>query len=211
MTRSDLRLKTSASSDSLCSGTSDASTASTATDVSMLSTARDFHQDVLVVLLEWHWESRPHDYHLTSHSWLEMQLADGAVWRLEFSSDRGFSETIQRAPSSLESVYDRRVTADFKETMTAASLRRACYYAACHQRYSTVHFNCHHWALTVWNQLVSERSQHRTYPDQWKAALASRLGLSTFLEPACGQKTGTDGAVRPNLRTGFAQLLPSIV
>jgi hypothetical protein len=205
-----LRLKTCASSESLFSRDSDASTTSTASDVSSVSSTADPSRDASVVLLEWHCESRPQDYHLTSHSWLEMQLSDGTVWRLEFSNDRGFSEKIQCAPSSVDSVYNRRVTADFQVTVTATSFRQICYRAACRKRYSTVHFNCHHWALAVWNQVVRERSQHSTYPDQWKAAVASHVGLATFLEPACGQVTGADGKVRPNLATRLSQWLPSV-
>lgn len=148
-----------------------------------------------VVRLEWHKMYRSEN-RLTSHSWLQMFLSDGTSSTLEFLCDPGFSfrETSTSAAEDSITLYSGLVALDFVEPLTVKALRAICH-AKAGTRYSTLKFNCHHWALEVWNSVVPSSMRQSTYPDKWKAILARYVGLSKLLDPKYDEDSGASGGL----------------
>lgn len=146
-----------------------------------------------VVRLEWRSRPRPQDFGLTSHSSLQMFLSDGSSSTLEFLAHRGFKETRLVAPDD-SALYNGCVVLEFPEPISVQEVRRICC-AKGAVPYSTMGFNCHHWALAVWNSVVPSSLQQCSYPDKWKSNLASSLGLSKMLDPMHGEDSGASGGL----------------
>merc|ERR1719469_1113051 len=146
-----------------------------------------------VAQLEWHCQSRAADLYITSHSWLQVRLSNGASSSLEFSGG-GFVERMVWRQGDAGTLYGGRHVASFEVPVTGAELRALCHEKA-RRSYSTCDFNCHMWALEVWNAAVPPESRCWTYPDQWKASAFSMLGCAGLFTATDAQSTGVGGGV----------------
>lgn len=127
-----------------------------------------------VVRLEWRKARRQQHKGLTSHSWLEAYLLDDRRLRLEFFADTGLTESMFAAGrGERESVvYEDRIAGphDFVRPLTAQRLRRVAEGAAA-RPYSLTDWNCHHFVLDIWNNVVISMLQRTHYPDRVKTGV----------------------------------------
>lgn len=146
-----------------------------------------------VVRLEWRKVRRTESKGLTSHSWLEVRQLDGKRWRLELYSDRGYTEMASSPDcpcfhffDSKSTIYDGRVaeSQDFVRPLTGVILRDRARAIAALQPYSISEFNCHHFVLELWNEVVIEPLRSSHYPDRAKTSMLWGLegALSTWFE-----------------------------
>lgn len=106
-------------------------------------------------------------------------------------------------------LYDNRVVAEFAKELSHENFEDICKTFAA-QRYSTVQYNCHHWCMAVWNDVVPLALRQHTYPDQWKCEAADKLGLAELFQAIPGGITGAEGGVLPTLLTRFRRVSPSV-
>mmetsp|Transcript_29790 Transcript_29790/g.54938 ORF Transcript_29790/g.54938 Transcript_29790/m.54938 type:complete len:553 (+) Transcript_29790:103-1761(+) len=150
--------------------------------VQSLADSKDAHSSSMSDLsrinrLEWRKLRRTQHGGMTSHSWLEAYLQSGRRLRIELFAD-GLSETTlasdRRDPHS--QLYTGAATADeLQRPMRAAELREVATSVANTSPYCLLNFNCHHFALAVWNAVVVETLQRRHYPDRVKTFILRGL------------------------------------
>lgn len=138
-----------------------------------------------VLLLEWREENRPESRGLTSHSFLEAHISDGRRLRMELFWNTGYVETMSededsedtRSRPSEGTVYDGRVASrrDFIQGLTVEKLEKTARSVGNSRPYSLSDFNCHHFALQVWNSLVKGDRRATDYPDQQKSNVLKGL------------------------------------
>eukprot|EP00929_Paragymnodinium_shiwhaense_P090828 TRINITY_DN50924_c0_g1_i2.p1 TRINITY_DN50924_c0_g1~~TRINITY_DN50924_c0_g1_i2.p1 ORF type:complete len:454 (-),score=60.30 TRINITY_DN50924_c0_g1_i2:114-1475(-) len=184
----------------------------------------DFMRDPKrVVRLEWRKVRRGESKGMTSHSWLEARLMDGIRVRIELWADQGFSVSLydptgRRDPRFTDpeaKVYDNRAAEaqDFRQPLTLTSLSDIAKNIGNKRPYSLSEFNCHHFVLDVWNNVVIDKLQATHYPDRTKTSLlwgvegAIGTWLQTFggsLAPGGSLAAPVEGQTAAPLTRGYS-------
>jgi len=128
-----------------------------------------------VVRLEWRKVALRKHRGFVSHSWLLAYLFDSRCLRLELFADTGLCEKMllpggDRAGGTL---YDDRAAGahDFVRPLTAQQLRQIAAEVSNLRPYSVTDWNCHHFVLNIWNNVVIEMLQCSHYPDRVKTGM----------------------------------------
>lgn len=170
-----------------------------------------------ILRLEWRKARRPQLQGITSHSWLSAKLQDGSRSRLELFADLGFVETrLAQNEADRESTLFGDLAAgahEFARPLTAERLRSVAAAIAGRATYSMSDFNCHHFALEVWNAVVIEMLRREHYPDRVKTHVLWGVelfggGQDEGEEPGAGLWSYGLGALFSQAPLGFPAAAP---